>query len=140
MSNHKTDTGAGCSQSTWKSGKTSVATTDVKMKEVTMRYETNAEVYKLVTAGLKCYRRGESAKKGKIFTIAVREGRVAECTILWDGDKSPPSSYPFKISDLVIVFRLDDYVAAEAKAAHSKLCASTTEKDDDNSSFELVSN
>ena len=127
----------GGSQSTRKSGRTSVESTKL-FKEVTLKYEENQEIFKLIKKGLVCYVRGQVSKKGTIYTVDHEKKTV---TILWDGNLPPPSLYNFKFNDLVIKFKWDEYEAADAKFKALKvaeIAPARTQNGEDEGSFEMV--
>jgi len=129
------------SQSTQKSGSTSKESTTIdlmKTKSVSMKFETNLEVFKLIVPGLRCEFRGQSSQKGVIVKVIPNDTDIVSgsCQVHWNGQPAP-SIYMYKFSNLCISFRVIDYDEAEKRKA--KADAAAADGDDQSSNFQMVS-
>jgi hypothetical protein len=88
------------------------AKTSVETKEVHMR--SNEDLFQSIVAGMTCFCdfniKGPEFQRKKGVIIRVLDDRK-RCIVKWDGEEA--SGYPFKLTDLVVIFKLDDYNVAK---------------------------
>jgi len=108
-----------------------------RMKSVTMKLETNEEVFKLIVPGLRCEVRGQASQKGKIVKVMPNNSNIKNgtCKVHWDR-ANVASEEIYNFSLLCILFKEIDYIAAEEKDKENK--AAAVVEDDDDSSYEMV--